>query len=197
MKEQLCLCKSSSSLMLSPGIRVKGEAFPFGAVHGVSVADEPLWAFCSQSGHYGTRREFLGKHWSPAACFASSFTLAISGQKVTWGEMQGQKTRCCVIPPPCHSLLPPRLPRRDAKSCHQDYFPSAPQLSQTPEQWVGGWMSQVLIFEWRRNPVPGRCLDVSKFLATSRHKISSSDSPQVALASQNPMRSLISWSKDA
>lgn len=42
MKEQLCLCKSSSSLMLSPGIRVKGEAFPFGAVHGVSVADEPL-----------------------------------------------------------------------------------------------------------------------------------------------------------
>lgn len=111
--------------------------------------------------------------------------------------MQGQKTRCCVIPPLCHSLLPPRLHRRDAKSCHQDYFPSAPQLSQTPEQWVGGWMSQVLIFEWRRNPVPGRRLDVSEFLVTSRHKISSSDSPQVALASQNPMRYLISWSKDA
>lgn len=33
IKEHLCLCKSASSLFLNPGIWVKGETFPFKALH--------------------------------------------------------------------------------------------------------------------------------------------------------------------
>lgn len=96
--------------------------------------------------------------------------------------MQGQKTCCCVIPPLCHSLLPSGLPSLATRITFV--------LHLTLEQWVDGWMSQMSVFEKRRNPVPERCLDVSKFLVTYRHKISSSGSLQVALASQNPFEIL-------
>lgn len=143
IKEHLRLCKSTASLFLNVGYESKVKHFP------LSPCPRQLWLMSPHEKKQEVVsmepvKIFWGNACPGVTRFASSFTLAVSGQKGEMREDAGsENVLYCYpssLPLPLASLFSLGLSRGDTKACHQDYFPFS-----TLEQWVERWMSHVFL----------------------------------------------------